>query len=137
MADMGAASAAGLAGGSGPAGHLQGRSCHRLRVIRGGRGSDDSADDNDDEVDRSAGDTPEGWSRSDNEYGQGDEAVPLDEEQGNEQEEEEGKKGRAKGPVLELAGGERMTVSARSLLTEQVLYARVSFPLPCLAGQCL
>jgi hypothetical protein len=90
--------------------------------LNGGRGSDDSADDVDEEEDRSAGDTPEDWALSDNHIGQEGDAMPQDSGQGDD-EENEGEQKRAKGPVLELAGGERMTVSARSLLTEREIGA--------------
>ena len=109
------------AGGCVPARH-HAWECVPVLRLHGGRGSDDSADDVDDEEDRSAGDTPEEWAMSDNQSGQEGDAVPLESGQGDEEDDEGGQK-RAKGPVLELAGGERMTVSARSLLTEREIGA--------------
>jgi hypothetical protein len=110
-----------VAGGCVPARH-HAWECVSVLRLNGGRGSDDSADDVDEEEDRSAGDTPEDWALSDNHIGQEGDAMPQDSGQGDD-EENEGEQKRAKGPVLELAGGERMTVSARSLLTEREIGA--------------
>ena len=86
--------------------------------LQGGRGSDFSGDEDDDGQDQSVDDTPEGWSRSENQYELDGEELPGERADDDAVATDKAKAG--KGPILEMAGGATLSVDARSLLTEKV-----------------